>query len=55
MTSPTGAPLAIIANKGMPQGASRRPPTWEVIQQMHCHHIAALVRSDVDTTEVSTS
>jgi len=27
----------------------------EVIQQMHSHYIAALVRSVVDTTEVRTS
>jgi hypothetical protein len=39
----------------MPEGAFRRPPIQEVIQQMHGHHIAALVRSDVDATEVSTS
>jgi hypothetical protein len=39
----------------MPEDASASVDEEEVIQQMHSHYIAALVRSDVDPTEVRTS
>jgi hypothetical protein len=50
-----GAPLAIVSGTGIPEGASASVDEEEVIQQMQSHYIAALVRSDVDLTEVRTS
>ena len=51
-----GALLATDTGTGVPEGATRCPTIQEeVIQQMHSHYIAALVRSVVDLTEVRTS
>jgi len=50
-----GPRLAIVSGTGIPEGASASVDEEEVIQQMQSHYIAALVRSDVDLTEVRTS
>jgi hypothetical protein len=39
----------------MPEGRGRGPMNEEVIQQMHSHYIAALVRIDAVRAEITTS
>jgi len=45
--------LLILESREYPRAQPRDPPNREVIQQMHSQHIAALVRIDANSAEVT--
>jgi hypothetical protein len=44
--------LLILESRDYPRAHPRDPPNREVIQQMHSHNIAALVRIDAISAEI---